>query len=66
MQIWRLHKKNDWMNTGMLTTTEICQSHGLDFTRFTLLNEAPQKGCKQSGRRLTRIQTTSHPDYIWP
>ena len=49
---------------GMLTTTEICQSHGLDFTRFTLLNEAPQKGCKQSGRRLTRIQTTSHPDHI--
>ena len=36
------------------------------FTRFTLLSEIPQKGYNQSERRLTKIQTTSRPDYVWP
>ena len=35
------------------------------FTRFTLLNETPPKGNMWSGRRLTKIQTTSRPDHIW-
>ncbi len=36
------------------------------FTRFTLLNETPPKGFMCSGERLTKIQTTSHPDHVWP
>ena len=36
------------------------------FTRFTLLNEKPPKGYMWSGWRLTKIQTTSRPDHIWP
>ena len=36
------------------------------FTRFTLLNETPPKGHMWSGWRLTKIQTTSRPDHIWP
>ena len=36
------------------------------FTRFTLLNETPPKGYMSSGRRLTKIQTTSRPDNTWP
>ena len=36
------------------------------FKRFTLLNETPPKGYVWSGRRLTKIQTTSRPDHIWP
>ena len=36
------------------------------FTRFTLLNETPPEGYMWSGGRLTKIQTTSRPDHIWP
>ena len=50
----------------MSTETEVCQIHGQFFTRFTLLNETPPKGYMWSGVRLTKIQTTSRPDHIWP
>ena len=36
------------------------------FTRFILLNERPPGGYTWSGKRLTRKQTTSHPDNVWP
>ena len=36
------------------------------FTRFTTLNEKPPDGFSWSGRRLTRKQTTSRPDTVWP
>ena len=36
------------------------------FTRFTLLNETLPKAYMWSWRRLTKIQTTSRPDHIWP
>ena len=36
------------------------------FTRFILLNERSPDGCTWSGRRLTRKQTTSKPDNVWP
>ena len=36
------------------------------FTRFILLNERPPNGYTWSGRRLTRTQTTSRPDNVWP
>ena len=35
-------------------------------TRFFLLNERPPDGYTWSGRRLTRKQTTSRPDNVWP
>ena len=35
-------------------------------TRFILLNERPPDGYTSSGRRLTRKQTTSRPDDVWP
>ena len=36
------------------------------FRRFTVLNEKPPDGYTWSGRRLTRKQTTSRPDTLWP
>ena len=36
------------------------------FTRFILLNEKPPDGYTWSGRRLTRKQTTSRHDNVWP
>ena len=35
-------------------------------TRFILLKERPPDGKTWSGRRLTRKQTTSRPDNVWP
>ena len=35
-------------------------------TRFFVLNERPPEGCTWSGERLTRKQTTSIPDNVWP
>ena len=36
------------------------------FTRFILLNERQPDGYTWSGERLTRKQTTSRPDDVWP
>ena len=36
------------------------------FTQFTLLEEKPPNGFMWFGRRLTRKQLTSRPDYLWP
>ena len=36
------------------------------FTQFTLLKEKPPEGKMWSGRRLTKRQATSRPDYLWP
>ena len=36
------------------------------FTQFTLLEEKPPDGYMWSGERLTRRQSTSRPDHLWP
>ena len=36
------------------------------FTKCTLLKEKPPKGCMWSGEGLTKIQTTTRPDHVWP
>ena len=36
------------------------------FTRFIVLTEKPPDGHTWSGERLTRNQTTSRPDNVWP
>ena len=36
------------------------------FTRFLILNERPRDGYTWSRERLTRKQTTSRPDKVWP
>ena len=36
------------------------------FTKFTLLKEKPPKGYIWSVERLTKVQTTARPDYVWP
>ena len=36
------------------------------WTGLTFLNERPQDGCSWSGERLTRKQTTSRADTLWP
>ena len=36
------------------------------FTRFTILDEKPPDGYTWCGVRLTKKQTTSRPDYLWP
>ena len=57
-------QRSEFMTIGMSIRTEICQIRGRVSTRFTLLSEIPQKGNNQSERRLTKIQTTSSPDYF--
>ena len=36
------------------------------FTQFTLLEEKPPDGFLWSGERLTKVQTTTRPDYVCP
>ena len=36
------------------------------FTNFTLLKEKPPRGFLWSGGRLTKVQTTTRPDHVWP
>ena len=36
------------------------------FTQFTILEEKTPEGYTLSGQRLTKMQTTSRPDYQWP
>ena len=36
------------------------------FTKFTRVKETPPKGYMWSGGGLTKIQTTTRPDHIWP
>ena len=36
------------------------------FTKFTPLKEKPPKGYMWSGGRLTKTQTTTRPDCVWP
>ena len=36
------------------------------FTNFTLLKETPPKGYLWSGGRLTKFQTRTRPDNVWP
>ena len=55
------------MITGTLMEIENCQIRGqVGFTRFTVLDEKPQDGFSWSGGRLTKKQTTSRPDKLWP
>ena len=42
------------------------QMHGLASQDLCLLNERPPDGYTRSGERLTRKQTTSRPDNVWP
>ena len=36
------------------------------FTKFSLRSENLPKGCMWSWERLTKIQATTRPDYVWP
>ena len=36
------------------------------FTKFTPLKEKPPKGYTWSGRRWTKVLTTTRPDHVWP
>ena len=43
-----------------------CQIHGQVSQDLFLLNEKPPDEYTWSGERLTRKQTTSRPDNVWP
>ena len=45
---------------------EILSDYWTGFTQFILLEEKPPDGYMWFGRRLTRKQLTSRPDYLWP
>ena len=36
------------------------------FTKLTLLKEELPQGCMWSAGRLTKVQTTTRPDHVWP
>ena len=63
--IWTSCKKRLTIS-GMSTRANICQTPGEDAQKFTLLKEKPPEGYMWSWRRLTEIQTTTRPDYVWP
>ena len=50
----------------MSTETEVCQLRRQDSQDSRKLNETLPIGYMWSGRRLTKIHTTSHPHHIWP
>ena len=54
------------MITGTWMEKENYQMHGRVSQRFILLKERPPDGETWSGGRLTRKQTTSRPDNVWP
>ena len=54
------------MIIGMSTETEVCQLHRQDSQDSRKLNETLPKGYMWSGRRLTKIHTTSRSHHIWP
>ena len=51
--------------TGTLMEEELSDAW-TGFTRFIVLNEKPPDGYTWSRRRLTRKQTTSRPEKLWP
>ena len=51
---------------GMSIRADILSDSWKGFTKFTLLKETPPKGYLWSVRRLTKIQTTTRPDHVWP
>ena len=56
------HIEDCWIVDGDRDLSDAWSS----FTRFIVLNENPPDGCTWSGERLTRKQTTSRPDTLWP
>ena len=64
LQIWRL-PKNESMTIWMSTRTEICQIRGRVSQDLRYWTKLFWKGCNQSGKWYTKIQTTSRPDHIW-
>ena len=63
-QIWRLSKSVASMIIGISMGQEICLILGQ--VSLSLLYWKPPNGYMWSGRRLTRKQLTSRPDYLWP
>ena len=57
--------ENRLMVTGTLMERELSDAWTA-LTRFISLNERLPDGYTWSGRRLTRTQTTSRPDNVWP
>ena len=64
--IWTLHKKNELMPIGMSTETEICQIRGRVSQDIHYWTKLLREYICGPGRRLTKIQTTSSPDHMWP
>ena len=62
------HQKNCWKNNDEyldVDEKENFQMHGMASQDF-LLSERPLDGYTWSGERVTRKQTTSRPDNVWP
>ena len=56
-------KANVLTTIATSTRIEVCQIQGQDSRSSPLPHP---KGCMWSGRRLTKIQATTRPDYLWP
>ena len=46
--------------------TEVCGILGKDLPKKSLLKEEPPRRYKWYERRLTKVQTTTRPDHVWP
>ena len=58
--IWMCYKTRGLTIVGMSIQTNICQISWRLYSRNLL------KGYMWSGERLTKIQTTTRPDHVWP
>ena len=54
---------DDYWNVG---SNRSLSDSGKGFTKVNLLKEKPPRGYMWSGRRLTKVQTTTRPDHVWP
>ena len=55
-----------WTIIGISKETETCQIRGQDSHDSPYWKKKPPDGHAWSGERLTKKQTTSWPDYLWP
>ena len=66
-QIWTCCKKAVFTIIGTSMCFEVCHTHGQVSRKLHYcLKKKPPKGCMWSGRRLTQIQATIRPAYLWP
>ena len=64
--IWTSCKKRQLTISGMSIEASICQTLGEDLQNSLYQKRNLRKDICGPGERVTKIQTTTRPDYVWP